>query len=222
MAVKVLVAVCTAIVTGIVLGGGVPAQATVGSQPGKLELSPASGAKGTTPTWATTIGCPGGFQGSASLEAIATDGTPFDVALLVNGAQVANSFSGTLAYPMGAIQSLGGFDDGSTTGQEFVVLCWTGSNGSGISTAYQDSFAYYSADNSYLTSATASLASQAITFTSTAPSGATVGGPTYNVTATGGASGNLRGCRELRRRRQPGRQRELRGSAPGSAVVRCR
>jgi hypothetical protein len=32
--------------------------------------------------------------------------------------------------------------------------------------------------------------SQAITFTSTEPSPATVGGPTYTVTATGGASGN--------------------------------
>jgi YVTN family beta-propeller protein len=34
------------------------------------------------------------------------------------------------------------------------------------------------------------LGSQAITFTSTAPSGAVVGGPAYPVTATGGASGN--------------------------------
>jgi len=34
------------------------------------------------------------------------------------------------------------------------------------------------------------LGSQTITFTSTAPSGAVVGGPTYPVTATGGASGN--------------------------------
>ena len=34
------------------------------------------------------------------------------------------------------------------------------------------------------------LGNQTITFTSTAPSGAKVGGPTYNVTATGGASGN--------------------------------
>jgi hypothetical protein len=34
------------------------------------------------------------------------------------------------------------------------------------------------------------LGNQTITFTSTAPVGAKVGGPTYNVTATGGASGN--------------------------------
>ena len=34
------------------------------------------------------------------------------------------------------------------------------------------------------------LIAQAVTFTSTAPTGATVGGPTYTVTATGGASGN--------------------------------
>jgi hypothetical protein len=34
------------------------------------------------------------------------------------------------------------------------------------------------------------LGNQTISFTSTAPAGAKVGGPTYNVTATGGASGN--------------------------------
>ncbi|HET9051862.1 MAG TPA: hypothetical protein VFO60_09165, partial [Candidatus Dormibacteraeota bacterium] len=37
---------------------------------------------------------------------------------------------------------------------------------------------------------TVGMGSQAITFTSTPPSPATVGGPTYTVTATGGASGN--------------------------------
>jgi hypothetical protein len=37
---------------------------------------------------------------------------------------------------------------------------------------------------------TASLISQTISFTSTAPGSATVGGPTYTPTATGGASGN--------------------------------
>jgi hypothetical protein len=37
---------------------------------------------------------------------------------------------------------------------------------------------------------TISKAAQAINFTSTAPAGATVGGSSYNVTATGGASGN--------------------------------
>ena len=73
---------------------------------------------------------------------------------------------------------------------------------------------------------TVGAASQTITFTSTAPA-ATVGGPTYTVTATGGASGNpvtftidgsstgvcsiagvvvsFTGRRQLRRRRQPGR-----------------
>ena len=82
---------------------------------------------------------------------------------------------------------------------------------------------------------------QSITFTSTPPSPALVGG-TYPVTASGGASGNpvtfsidssatwklqhlgchrhLRRRRDLCHRRQPGRQRQLRGRHPGPAVLR--
>ena len=82
---------------------------------------------------------------------------------------------------------------------------------------------------------------QTITFTSTPPSPAVVGG-TYTVTASGGASGNpvtfsidpsangicthlgchrhLRRRRDLRHRRQPGRQRQLRSRHPGPAVRR--
>ena len=85
------------------------------------------------------------------------------------------------------------------------------------------------------------LGTQSITFTSTPPSPAVVGG-TYTVTASGGASGNpvtfsidpsangslqhlgchrhLRRRRDLRHRRQPGRQRQLRGRHPGPAVLR--
>ncbi len=40
-------------------------------------------------------------------------------------------------------------------------------------------------------SITVGKGSQTITFTSTTPSNATVGGPKYKVTATGGASGNV-------------------------------
>ena len=85
------------------------------------------------------------------------------------------------------------------------------------------------------------LGTQSITFTSTPPSPAVIGG-TYIPTANGGASGNpvtfsidpsaqwklqhlgchrhLRRRRDLRHRRQPGRQRQLRGRHPGPAVLR--
>ncbi len=48
----------------------------------------------------------------------------------------------------------------------------------------------YAATSSNTVNETVDPASQTITFTSTAPTSATVGGPTYTVTATGGASGN--------------------------------
>ena len=48
----------------------------------------------------------------------------------------------------------------------------------------------YSAAPTVSDNITINPASQTITFTSTAPAGATVGGATYTVTATGGASGN--------------------------------
>ena len=85
---------------------------------------------------------------------------------------------------------------------------------------------------------------QAITFTSTAPAAAKVGGATYTVTATGGASGNavtftidaaasavcsivgldreLHGRGKLCRQREPGRQRQLQRGAAGAAVVHGR
>jgi hypothetical protein len=178
-------------VGGMVLGVAAPAQAVLGSQPGTLQLTPASGATSTTPTWSTTIGCPVGFQGSAGLEAAASDGTPFGVSSVLNGTGpgLGFPFSGTLEASMAGIQSAGGIADGNTTGQEFVVVCFSGLNATGSSVAYQDTFAYYSA-GSYLTTSTSMLSTQTITFTSTQPSGATAGGPTYSVTATGGGSGN--------------------------------
>src|SRR5215469_4591121 len=44
-----------------------PALADVGSEPGNLKFSPASGATTLQPTWSTTDGCPVGYQGSAEV-----------------------------------------------------------------------------------------------------------------------------------------------------------
>jgi hypothetical protein len=56
--------------------------------------------------------------------------------------------------------------------------------------ANQASSANYNAASQAQQLVNVGKASQTITFTSTAPTSATVGGPTYTVTATGGASGN--------------------------------
>jgi hypothetical protein len=42
---------------------------SVGSQPGKLILKPASGSTSVSPTWYTTDACPVGYQNSAQLDA---------------------------------------------------------------------------------------------------------------------------------------------------------
>lgn len=56
--------------------------------------------------------------------------------------------------------------------------------------ARQGGNAHYAAAPPAQQSFTVNLKPQAITFTTTAPAGGTIGGPTYTVAATGGASGN--------------------------------
>src|SRR5262249_61977093 len=61
--------------TGGLLFSAAAAQAVTGSGPGQLALNPPSGATTLTPTWSTTTACPTGFQVSAVLFALNTDGT---------------------------------------------------------------------------------------------------------------------------------------------------
>ena len=123
---------------------------------------------------------------STSITAIspAVTGQPF--AVTVSVAPV----SPGLGTPTGSVT----ISDGTNT----CSVTLAGASGScdltDVAGAYAIS-ATYNGDPNFLTSSTSqgftvTKAAQSITFTSTAPSGATVGGPTYSVAASGGASGN--------------------------------
>jgi hypothetical protein len=149
-----VLAVAAATVGGMLLGA-TPADAAIGTQPGTVNLVPPTGPTSTTPTWQTTIACPSGFQGSAILQTVTTGGTTFNASAFVNGVG-ANPITGmALQAPMSTIQSVAGFANGNTNGQEFFVTCWSGASGTGSSMAYQNIFVYYDATGAnYSTSAT--------------------------------------------------------------------
>jgi hypothetical protein len=135
---------------GMLLGVGGAAQAAVGTQPGTVDLVPNTGPVSSTPTWATTIACPSGFQGSALFKGVKADGTTFNLSGVVNGVG-ANPFSGTLLANISTIQTLSGVANGSN--QELYVECWSGASATGTATPFMDIFLNYSADGStYVTS----------------------------------------------------------------------
>ena len=87
----------------------------MGSQPGSLALSPTTGALTSTPTWATTDGCPAGFQGSAQLAEFTSAGTLVSrISPTVAGPAAA--FSGTLDGSIGALLNTAGSGLNASTG----------------------------------------------------------------------------------------------------------
>jgi hypothetical protein len=146
----------TAVVLGLAGGmlggfGAAAAQAAVGSEPGDVSLSPASGPTSGTPTWSTTVGCNSGFQGSAVFRIVTASGGTFSISPGV--ASVAAPFSGTLQDPISLIQSVAGTPNGGTA--ELVVYCFSGASLTGTSDPEMSTFLTFSADGStYSTSGT--------------------------------------------------------------------
>jgi len=137
---------------GMLLGAEGIAEAAVGTNPGAVQLNPTSGPTSSTPTWATSVGCSSGFQGSAVLREVHADGTTTNsVSPAVNGTSA--PFSGTLQASMSTIKTLGGIANGAS--QELVVVCFSGPSLTGSSDNEMDIFVTYSADGStYSTSST--------------------------------------------------------------------
>lgn len=136
-------ALVLAVAGGMLLGAEGIAEASVGNNPGAVNLNPASGATSTKPTWSTTVGCNAGFQGSAVLREVHSDGiTTNSVSPAVNG--TAAAFSGTLQATMAQIQGAGGIANSGT--QELVVVCFSGASLTGSSDNEMDIFVTYSAD----------------------------------------------------------------------------
>lgn len=150
--------VLTLAVAGAAAGGllftAAAAQAVTGSGPGQLALNPASGATTLTPTWSTTTACPAGYQTSAVLYALNTNGS-IGSSISPTVANVTVPFSGTLLGPVGKLFSLGtNVKNGGTS--QWVVACSTGRGGTGKTTYVQSEKVTLSADGKSYTSSTPS------------------------------------------------------------------
>jgi hypothetical protein len=172
---------------GMLLSAGVANAATVGTNPGAVQLSAATGATSAKPTWSTTVGCNAGFQGSAVFREVKADGTTASISPAVNGTQKA--FSGTLQATIAAIKTLGNIPNGGT--QELVVICFADQSETGNSDPEMDIAIHYSADGStYTTDTNFGGGGSALSTTTTLavmPNPVAVGAP-VTLTATESAS----------------------------------
>jgi hypothetical protein len=123
------------------------------SQLGDLTLSPASGLVSTTPTWSTSTACPSGFQGSAVLDELNTDGS-IALAISPTVANVTSPFSGTLlaGATVGNLLADSNVTDGGTV--EWVVACSAGAGGTGTTYVQATDVTLSPDGSSYTTSCT--------------------------------------------------------------------
>ena len=187
---------------GLIAGAGLltaaAAQAVTGSGPGQLALHPPSGATTLQPTWTTTTACPAGFQTSATLFALNTDGSIGSAISVTVNAPTSPITNGQLLGPIGHLISLGtNVTAGRTT--EFVVGCFAGNAGTGNRTYVQAEWVTLSANGSTYTTSSTPPASPNPTSTPT-PAGASASSPTPVSTgtpsgsaATGGGEASLSG-----------------------------
>jgi hypothetical protein len=165
--------------------------AAVGTGPGQLLLSPATGPLATTPTWSTTTACPAGFQGSAAITEYTLSGTAVSLISFIVESGLTAPFSGLLDGNVGALLRTAGSGLSATNPgtDEWVVGCYSGGGGTGSFVNVQSTFVTATASGTYTTSAAGPTAT---TTTLTAlPSPAPSGGTetlTASVTAADGTS----------------------------------
>jgi len=147
----VLILGATGVIAGAAVMAAAPALAGVGSEPGNLKFSPASGALTVTPTWSTTDGCPAGYQKSAQMAIFNASGVLLSRISPV-AYDVTHSFSGTLDGNLSAILRYANVSGGGTL--EFAVGCYTLVGGTGEVKWIQSTLVTASAGGtSYTTSA---------------------------------------------------------------------
>ena len=136
-------------IAGLLLGAGAgAAEAAMGTSPGTVDLNPTTGPVNSTPTWATTVACPSGFQGSAIFREVHSDGVSTNsISSVVNG--TASPFGGTLVTSIANIKAAGGIANGGT--QELFVICYSAQSGTGSSENVMNIFINYSADGTTYT-----------------------------------------------------------------------
>jgi len=107
----------------------VPARAVAGPQTDSLTLTTASGAARLQPRWSTQDACPSGFQGSAVLYELNTDGSiGRSISPVVTN--VSAPFGGTLLGSVGQLIA-DGTDVGDGGTDEWMVACYAGTHGTG-------------------------------------------------------------------------------------------
>jgi hypothetical protein len=171
-----LLGVATATASALVLSAGV-AHAAVGDEPGDVSLSPTSGATSLTPTWATTVACNTGFQGSAIFRLVEASGATTDISAGTNA--VTTAFSGTLTASIATLQAADSIAAGT---YELVIVCYSGDSETGTASPEMDTWLTISG-TSYTTSNTPPAATATSTSLTASPNPATTGG-TITLTAT--------------------------------------
>jgi hypothetical protein len=189
---------------GMVLGAGA---AHAALEPGDVALTPASGATSSSPTWATTVACNTGFQGSAVFRLVLPSGATQSISGATNS--VTAAFNGTLLDPIATIAEVYGLANGSTS--ELVVDCYSGASLTGTEDPEMDTFLTLSADgSSYTTSSSAPSATATTTTLTASPNPATTG-QTVTLSATEVAADNTNPAGSV--------QFEVGGTAIGSPVA---
>jgi len=164
----------------------------LGSQPGNLTLSPASGATSVTPTFASSTACPVGNQLTAGVVVVADDGTKQGVlSAALPSSKISSPFTGTLGFSMADILSVAG-PAGET--YEIVVDCRSNAAQPGLYT--QSTFVTFSADGNSFTSSATPPGPGATATTTTLNANPTTGiqGSTVTLSATitpAAAAGNV-------------------------------
>jgi len=174
------------LVGGLLLAAG-PAYAGFGSAPGDLTLNPTSGATTVTPTYATTEGCPSGYQASATVEA-SNSGGAFTAASASldsdTGINLATTFTGTLAATIARIATLNGWTTGQTF--ELFVQCASGDGDTGNTSNVMSTFVTLETGGQYQTETSPPATSTSTTLTSSTGSPTTC--TSVTLTATESAS----------------------------------
>jgi hypothetical protein len=147
-----VLACCVAGGLGCAAGSGAQAAAG-GANASEVILKPAQGASTLAPTWSVTTGCPSGFQGSAVMYALNSDGS-IGSSMSPVVPHVTAPFSGTLLVSVRKTFALG-TDIGPGGTSEWVVACSALIGGVGKQKFTQRIYVTLSADGkSYTTSVT--------------------------------------------------------------------
>jgi hypothetical protein len=169
-------------VAGLSLLSAAPAKAALGTQPGTLTLTPATGPLSTVPTWSTTTACPSTANASAKLLLLNPDGVTLTAfSANINGASTPLTNEPTVAgASVRVLETNAGYTAGKTG--ELVVQCYSGASGTGTIVRYMHARLTFNTDNttytvSALSSPVAPTSTDSPTSTSTAAAGTPNGAP---------------------------------------------